>query len=302
MSPGPVGFGDLVALAAAMCWASTSLLARASSRAMPPLWFNALRCAVGALGMLLLLPWTVARADLHGVTPTALVLLVASTVLGIGIGDTAFFASMKRLGVSRAMPIAGSYPLLTALLAVPLLGEPITWALVGGMVLVGVGIWLVTGEEDAAGIDQPGPGAHTALGLLLAGVAAAGWAGSAVAVRPALEAVDVLLATTIRLPIAAGLLVLVGRARSPRGRGNPLKLGRTTLAWAVVAGLLTVASTTLFLWAVALVGSARTAALTSASPLFAAPLAVLLLGERLTGRLALGIAITVGGVGLIVGG
>ena len=300
MALGPIAFGDLVALAAALCWASTSLLARALAGALPPLWFNALRCAVGGLGMLLLLPWTIARADLHAVTPTALGLLVASTVLGIGIGDTAFFASIKRLGVSRAMPIAGSYPLLTALLAVSLLGEPITWALVAGMVLVGIGIWLVTGAAEGNGVDAARGDHIAAVGLLLAAVAAVGWAGSAIAVRPALESVDVLLATTIRLPIAAALLVLFGRAR--RAQRHALKLGRPTIGWTGLAGLLTVASTTLFLWAVALVGSARTAALTSASPLFAAPLAVLLLGERLTRRLALGIAVTVAGVALIVAG
>ena len=302
MSAAPVNFGDLVALAAALCWASTSLLARALSRALPPLWFNAFRCAVGALGMLLLLPWTLARADAGAITAIPLVLLVVSTILGIGIGDTAFFASMKRLGVSRAMPIASSYPLVTALLAVPLLGEPVTWALFGGMVLVGVGIWLVSSDEERTDDVGSGSPAHSALGLLLALVAAVGWAGSAVAVRPALETVNVLLATTIRLPIAVGLLVLVGRARAPRGRVRPLKLGRATIGWAVTAGLLTVASTTLFLWAVALIDSARTAALTSASPLFAAPLAVLLLGERLTRRVCLGIAASVAGVALIVGG
>ena len=302
MSVGPVGFGDLVALVAALCWASTSLLARALSRALPPLWFNAFRCAVGAFGMLLVLPWTLARAEAGAVTPEALALLVASTALGIGIGDTAFFASMKRLGVARAMPIASSYPLLTALLAVPLLGEPVTWALVGGMVLVGVGIWLVSGGEDRTDASGAAPGTYPALGLLLAVVAAVGWAGSAVAVRPALETVDVWLATTIRLPIAVGLLVLVGRARAPRGRLGPLKLGRATITWAVAAGLLTVASTTLFLWAVALIGSARTAALTSASPLFAAPFAVLLFGERLTRRICVGTVTTVVGIVLIVAG
>ena len=290
-------FGDLVALSAALCWAGTSLLGRAQSRTMSPIFFNTLRYTVAAGFTLLALPWTLGRVDPDGVSPSALGLLLVSVITGMGIGDSAFFESMKRLGVSRAMPIASSYPLLTGLLAVWLLGEPLTGLLMAGMLLVGIGIWLVTGEgRETVGVGlKPG---DFATGLLLAALAAIGWAGSAIAVRPALETVDVVLATTIRMPIAAVLLLLFSRARLRREQLP--KLSRATIISSLIAGAATMASTTLFIWAVALLGAGRTAAVTSASPLFAAPLAVLLFGERLTLRLALGIAVTVAGLVLIV--
>jgi drug/metabolite transporter (DMT)-like permease len=57
-----------------------------------------------------------------------------------------------------------------------------------------------------------------------------------------------------------------------------------------------VASATLFLWSVDLAGAARTAALSSVSPIFSATIAVLLLGEQMTPRLALGMGVSLAGV------
>jgi drug/metabolite transporter (DMT)-like permease len=82
-----------------------------------------------------------------------------------------------------------------------------------------------------------------------------------------------------------------------------LELKGPTIAWLVASGILTVASGTLFLWSVDLVGAARTSALSSVSPIFSASIAVLVLGERLTLRLGLGMAVSaVGVLGIVVGG
>jgi drug/metabolite transporter (DMT)-like permease len=77
-------------------------------------------------------------------------------------------------------------------------------------------------------------------------------------------------------------------------------LKRGTLGWLLVAGLMTAVSAGLFLWSVDVVGAARTAAISSASPVFSATIAVLLLGEQMTTRLALGMGISLAGVLAIV--
>src|SRR6185437_7699935 len=114
-----------------------------------------------------------------------------------------------------------------------------------------------------------------------------GWAMSTVLVRPALDEVDVMVASTIRLPFAT-LVLVVAALRLRRIDSRRLDLKRGMLAWLIFAGLLTVASATLFLWSVELAGAARTAALSSVSPIFAASIAVLVLGEHLTIRLVVG--------------
>src|SRR5688500_11421992 len=116
--------GDLVALAAALGWAGTTVLARYISRSIPALWYNALRIAIASAAMLAVAPWTLARTDLTQVSGLASALLMISVLTGFGVGDTAFFESMRRIGVSRAAPIVGCHPLVTALLAVAFLAEP----------------------------------------------------------------------------------------------------------------------------------------------------------------------------------
>ena len=142
-----VEVGDLVALASALGWAGTTAMARHISRSISTLWYNALRVGIGALVMLALSPWTLPRADLANVSMLALSLLLVSVLTGFAVGDTAFFEAMRRIGVARASPIAGCHPLVTALLAVVLLGEPITLTLVLGVVVIGVGVGLITPDR-----------------------------------------------------------------------------------------------------------------------------------------------------------
>jgi drug/metabolite transporter (DMT)-like permease len=296
-----VEFGDLVALAAAVGWASTTVLARYISREMSALWYNGLRVAIAAAAMLAISPWTLRPADLADVSVLALGLLLVSVLTGFAVGDTAFYESMRRIGVARAAPIAGCHPLVTALLAVVLLAEPVTVALLVGIVVIGVGVWLIT-TDRAVGLAGRAIGAEMLVGVTLALVAAVGWAASTVMVRPALDEIDVMTASTIRLPFATVVLLLaamrLGRLDNRRPRLKP-----TTMVWLLFTGLLTVASATLFLWSVELIGAARTAALSSASPIFSATIAVLLLGEQMTPRLALGMGVSLVGVlAVIIGG
>jgi drug/metabolite transporter (DMT)-like permease len=62
----------------------------------------------------------------------------------------------------------------------------------------------------------------------------------------------------------------------------------------------TAISLSLFLVSVAYAGAARASALSSASPLFGVPLAVMLLRERVTWQLLVGAGTTLAGVWLIV--
>jgi drug/metabolite transporter (DMT)-like permease len=168
-----VGMGDVVALAAALGWAATTVLARHISRAIPALWYNALRIAIAARVMVAVSPWTLSQADLTNVSTTALALLLISVLTGFAIGDTAFFEAMRRIGVARAAPVAGCHPLVTALLAVAFLGEPVTLVLMLGIVIIGVGVYLIVTDRVV-----PPPGRATgnsmAVGVMLSLVAAVG--------------------------------------------------------------------------------------------------------------------------------
>jgi drug/metabolite transporter (DMT)-like permease len=290
--------GDIVALASSLGWAGTSVLARYLSNVIPAFWYNAIRIGVAAAIMVAVLPWSLTTGEVPTLTPVNVALLVGSVLTGFAIGDTCYFESMRRLGVARAAPIAGCHPLLTAVLAVAILREPVTLGLLVGVVVIGVGVWLIT-TDQAGFVPARDVRGGMLLGVSLALVAATGWAFSSVMVKPAVADLGPVMASTIRLPIGTAVLLLVA-ARGKMIDSRRLVLTGRTVAWLALSGVLTVVSATFFLWSIDLVGAARTAGLSSVSPIFSAGIAVALLGERLSLRVMIGIAVSAIGVLAIV--
>lgn len=221
--------------------------------------------------------------------PRVLAWLLGSTLSSIVIGDSLYFLAAARIGVARALPIASSFPLLTTIGAVTLLGEAFTPSLLAGSILVVVGVALIGGER------APSAGRLDPLGLLFAGLAACLWACSGLFLGPALKALDPVAANLVRFPVATVFFaVYVGIAR-------PAEHLNTRLLWLTLAAALgTLASATLFLAGISLAGVARGVALNATSPVFSAVLAVLVLREHLSQRAALGVAASVCGTILLV--
>jgi len=89
---------------------------------------------------------------------------------------------------------------------------------------------------------------------------------------------------------------------TPWGWGAPALMGRVDRGvWARVSilGVVTAASSVLFVTGVKLADVAVAALLSSTAPLFAIPLGLIFLGERLTARAAVGTLITVAGLAVL---
>jgi drug/metabolite transporter (DMT)-like permease len=69
--------------------------------------------------------------------------MIAAALVTQLAGYLAISYALGYLPASIVSPTLLGQPVLTALLAVPLLGEPITWAQVAGGTLVLAGIWVV---------------------------------------------------------------------------------------------------------------------------------------------------------------
>jgi drug/metabolite transporter, DME family len=284
--------GALCALGSAITWAVTSLLVRALIPRFGSVGVNALRSTLS--GALLLL-WVVLTGGLPALvttSPRVVALLAVSIVFAIGIGDTLFFESTRSLGLGRAMTIATGYPVLAAVLAAAFLAEPITTTLAAGTFLTLGGLALVVAPraEPVAGEARPAVGVAAAL------LAALAWAISIVLVKAPLREIEPVDAQAIRLPLAAALLWL-----TPWSRGA-LAAVRTCgrdAAWrlAVLSGL-TAISSVMFIAGVKYAGVTVAAVLSSTAPLFAIPLGVLFLHERLSPIVALGAVITI--IGIVV--
>jgi DME family drug/metabolite transporter len=332
--------GELVSLGSAVMWACSTIAMRAESGRVPALALNAFRSGFASLVIWLIVLALGDLALLPLVPPSALGSLIASVLIGMAVGDSLNIRAMHAIGVARAMPISSTYPLLTAILAVVVLGEPLPLRVAAGIVLVILGVALVafprrmllakpslpTGAGDREPHGEAGRGpdsgyaaaaasarsdslpARDGVGLRAptsrAGVAMAlgaslCWASSAIIMRPASELVDPLIANAVRLPIAC--LVLIGLSLgNQRRRPSPVAVSGRSVAVLAVAGCFSAVSGACWLFGLRYAGAAKAATLSSTAPVFAAPLAVLFLGERLSLQTGLGILLTVVGVALVV--
>jgi len=282
--------GASCALASALTWTLSGLLVRRLQDRFSSLALSALRSILGGgllLGGLLV---TTGPAGLAAVSPGALVLLTASIVLAVIVGDTVFFESTRSLGLARAMTISMSYPVASALLAAAVLGEPITPAIAAGSLLTLGGLALIVLSRDGAEVrpERYWPGVR---GATLASLA---WAVSVILLRAPLREMDALAAQAIRLPLAGLLLCAMPRVwdaadtlrRAPPG----------VLVTVLLLGGLSAVSSILFVVGVKHAGVAVATVLSAASPMFALPLGMLVLGERPRAAAVLGTAVTVAGV------
>ena len=227
------------------------------------------------------------------------VLFAGSTLVGLVVGDTIYFQSMKLIGLSRAMPLSATYPFFTMILAFMFLDEALTWTVVGGALLIAGGAYLLAvprATDRGQGGEQRSSVNPLGVGLALA--AAVCWAVSTVMVREALATVDVAVANSVRLSIL--MVALFALSLRQGGIGRLEEYGFRTLLVVFLAGVIGMGlGTYTFLSAVQLSGAARTSVLTASTPLFGVPFSILL-KEKPCARALAGTVLTVAGVVLTV--
>lgn len=149
-----VGWGDLLALATGVFYAAFFLFSQRSRR-----YFDTLShvyiCSLSSTLVLLVLSLATA-SPLTGYSSTTYLVFLAAALLPQLTGYLAMGYALGHLPASVVSPTMLGQPVLTALLAIPLLGEPlqpIQW--IGGLVVL-AGIYLVHRSREA--IPQPLPG------------------------------------------------------------------------------------------------------------------------------------------------
>ena len=136
--------GVVVALAQAICWATTGVMLRRLSTQLDAFLLNGLRAGLSLLLTIPLIALTGHLGDYAMLSSKSVAFLLGSVIFGGVLGDGLYVISLKRLGIHRAFPISNSHPFFTVILSALLLGEEITWAILVGMVLVIGGVYLVT--------------------------------------------------------------------------------------------------------------------------------------------------------------
>ncbi len=285
--------GAVCALASAFTWAVTSLLVRTVS---PPLSSVTVSAVRSLLGGGLLLTWVLATGGvgrLIAIGEKNFFLLAISIVVAIALGDVMFFESARFLGLARAMTVSMVYPLMSAGFAALFLGEPLSARVTAGAVVTLTGLAVIVRARNGERVREE----HLGRGLAAALIAAVAWASSLLVLKPALGGLDPITTQAVRLPLAS--LVLFA---TPWGWGAPrqvLTADRSMLRRVALLGVITAVSSVLFVTSVKLADVAVAAVLSSTAPLFALPLGLMFLGERVTRAALVGTALAVGGVALI---
>ena len=229
--------GVLAALAGALCWTLASSLWRRLPTALSASQLNLLK---NGLALLSLLPFfgASALAALWS-DPWAFWLLVASGVLGIAIGDSLFFAALRRIGTRRTLTLDAGGPAVTALLGMAALAERPSLLQWLGIALITAALALVAGRDAGAPRARDwGLGVALALGALACG------SGGAVLARAALRsgAIQPVHAAGLRLLAAALVLLpllpsLLQRRQGPLPRRRRWPLGLLATLLGTTAGI-----------------------------------------------------------------
>lgn len=294
--------GAAAALASSALWALTSVLLASQAGRVRPLLMSAIRSLTASVFLIGMLIATGGLVQLNEMSVITGVSMMGSGILGQAVGDTLYINALGFLGVTRTFPITNSaYPFFTFLLAVLLLGEDVTWTLpAGGALIVGGITWIVLEQRRA---DAEGDlKVELVRGLVFAIGAAALWATATVWLRGQQGDLDAFGAASLRIPAASVAVWATIALTSRRQQAAPLRaLTTRSLAVIAVAGLLgTGLGSVLFIYSVEHLGAAKTAFLTTSAPVFALPMGVIFLSERVSPRVLLGTAVTIAGIWLVL--
>ena len=267
-----MAIGVAAALAAALCWTLASGLWRRLPTSLGPAELNLLK---NLIALALQLPLLLGSAPALPLGATGLLLL--SGVLGIALGDSFYFAALRRLGTRRTLTFDAGGPAVTAAAGCLLLAEwpgPRQWL---GIALISLAVVLVARQRPMAGAEG-GLAAQQRLGVGLALAALLCGGAGALLARAALRTsgLDPWHAATLRLLAATlVLLPLLGRLLTHLRRPRPRPPGRRWLLVLAATLLGTSAGIGLQQLALARLPGGLAVALLATAPVLAVPLAPL---------------------------
>ena len=312
-----LGIGS--AVASMVCWVITSMAFTTAGRRYGSTTVNVTR-SVLALGILLVTVWILSGRFLPFPSDQRLYWLALSGLFGLAVGDQLIFSAFNRIGPRLTLLMLNLAPVLTALIAWPVIDEPLSilgW-LGMGITIAGVS-WVITDRNEVSSKGRIGPtkalyDSRLGVTLALAGVVAVsiGNVLAKLGMLPSSNAdadaggVDPLIAQDIRMIAGAVTIVIMACCAGALGRriGSPPEPrveDRPRPAIAIGAiGIGTILGPVLgiffFLYSAALIEVAITATIVAVTPIAILPFNRFIEGTRLSKRAILGSFVGVAGV------
>ncbi|MGF1722455.1 DMT family transporter [Vibrio kyushuensis] len=151
-------YGEIAALSAAVVWAVATWIYSQFSHQFSAMQLNIVKGTIASAMMLLVLP-LIPVPD-FSLTPTYIAVLAVSGVIGIAIGDSAYFAALKRIGPNKTLLLESLAPPLSGVLALVFLGTVISMQAWLGVVITTVAVASVVFQpnDDANPVSRSGIG------------------------------------------------------------------------------------------------------------------------------------------------
>lgn len=272
-------------------WGSYPALVKIALRDMPPFTLAALRCSL-ASAILATLWWRGRTDDAQGISRADWPDLLVLGLAGITMSTGSFYLAVHLTTASNAVILTATTPVFVALAGHFFFGEPLAGRQWLGVAGSAVGVLLTVIRGEIALLEAP-PQAGD--GLVLVGQV--GWATYTLYGKRVLNRLSPRTATTAAYLIGTACLIPLAVLVAPAF--PPARL-TSVGAWGVVVfqGTLGTVSHVWYYRGVQTVGAAAAAIFMNLQPIVGVALAAILVGERISGAQALGVALILGGVWL----
>ena len=216
--------GSIASLLASFTWSFSVLIFRNYSAGRSASWLNLFK---GSVGLLFFGLTTIITGLSLEVSSTVVWTLAASGIIGVFIGDSAFFAALIRVGGTMTSAIQSLAPSLTAIFAWIFLGEILNGAQIGGLTLTSACLVLLVIKQSARQnlqtLHSPaGIRSNYFYGVVFALIAALCQAAGAVIAKPVIHGISPIDSAALRL-WAPVLLLFFWQMRRNRGFTSTLR-------------------------------------------------------------------------------
>jgi len=232
------------------------------------------------------------------ISPSTVFLLAIAILFPVVIGDTVYFMSQERIGVSFAFPIAMSFPILTYFFAIAFLSDTLVLSRLIGIIITISGIILISRDQNKGEENPEDRSKLDIYGTSLAILTAILYGAGGVILEAGLGDIDPISANFVM--ILCGSIAFVPLFSIAKYRGMQMPSRRASKIVAITGILDMGFAFFLIVVATKYVGATIAAVLSSSAPLFAVPISVIFLNEHATRKTSIGVLATVIGIVFVI--
>lgn len=291
-------FGEIAALATALCWAVTSTSFEHSAKKIGSMNLNLLRLLLGLVFLSVFTGVTRGYLFPTDATQSEWFWLLLSGLVGIVIGDLLLFEAFVLIGSRISMLIYASVPPLSGIMALIFLGEKMTLLQIIGMMITlsGIASVILITEKGSKKVSF----AHPVMGILLAFGGAFGQAAGYIIGKFGMASYDPFAATQIRLVagIVGFVVIFTLKGHWPKFKAS-FKRRDALLSLTIGSFFGPFLGISLSLYAVQKINPGVASTLISITPILLIPYAFFVKHEKVTVKEIMGTFITLAGVGVM---